>query len=81
MASRSKLPVVGSGGGKPKGEDASFSKGQKVWATLLPPPFDKLLGTVADIDERGRIEVLLKEEILGRRSWPVAPANLMAAVA
>lgn len=65
---------------KPKGEGASFERGQRVWATLLPPPFDKLLGTVADIDERGRIEVLLEEELFGRRSWPVAVERLKLAV-
>lgn len=40
----------------------------------------KPTGAVADIDERGRIEVLLEEEILGRRSWPVAAERLKLAV-
>ncbi|EAQ34687.1 hypothetical protein NB311A_02586 [Nitrobacter sp. Nb-311A] len=63
------------------GEGASFERGERVWATLLPAPFDKLLGTVADIDERGRIEVLLEEELFGRRCWPVAAERLKLAVA
>jgi transcription antitermination factor NusG len=67
---------------KPECDDGQrYEKGQRVWATLLPPPFDKLLGTIADIDERGRIEVLLEEEVFGRRCWPLAPAKLMPAVA
>lgn len=66
---------------KPKGDDGHcYEKGQRVWATLLPPPFDKLLATVVDIDERGRIEILLEEEIFGRRSWPITSGNLAPAV-
>lgn len=55
-------------------EEASpYRRGRKVWAEILPSPYDKLLATIEDMDAQGRVNVLLEIELLGRKVWPVAP--------
>jgi transcription antitermination factor NusG len=60
-------------------EQTPYRKGRKVWAELLPSPFNKLLATIEGLDDRGRVNVLLEIELLGRRSWPVEPHMLQFA--
>ena len=58
-------------------EEASpFRKGRKVWAEILPAPYNKLLAVIENMDSRGRINVLLEIELFGRKVWPVDPQML-----
>lgn len=53
---------------------SEWKKGDQVWVDILP--FQTVLANIGDIDARGRIEVLLEMELLGRKSWPVEPKQL-----
>jgi len=49
-----------------------YKVGEQVWVKHLMP-FRALLATVASFDARGRVEVLLEMELLGRKHWAIEP--------
>lgn len=49
-----------------------FEVGERVWVKEMLP-FTTLLANVSGYDARGRVEVLLEIEILGRKLWPIEP--------
>jgi len=53
---------------------SEWKKGEQVWVEILP--FQTVLANIGDVDARGRIEVLLELEMLGRKVWPVEPKQL-----
>lgn len=54
-----------------KGE---WTEGQEVWAEILP--YKTMLAKIGKVDGRGKIEVLLDIDVLGRRGWYVEPKHL-----
>lgn len=50
---------------------SEFTIGEQVWAEILP--FRAMLAKIVEFDARGRCEVLLDMEVLGRKIWPIAP--------
>jgi transcription antitermination factor NusG len=51
---------------------APFELGERVWVKDMLP-FTTLLANVSGFDARGRVEVLLEMEILGRKFWQIEP--------
>jgi transcription antitermination factor NusG len=54
-----------------------WQKGDEAWVDLLPNR--ALLAKVSGYDARGLIEVLLDEEVFGRKIWAVQPKQLLKA--
>lgn len=52
--------------------ESPFKFRDRVWVKDMLP-FTTLLAKVAGFDARGRIEVLLEVEVLGRKIWPIEP--------
>lgn len=56
---------------------SEWTAGSQVWVDLVPG-FSPLLAKIGKArDPRGRIEVLLAEDVFGRRAWSVEPKQLL----
>lgn len=56
-----------------KREENPYQKGRKAWVEIM---LRKMLATIDDLDDQGRINVLTEVEIFGRRVWPFKPHEL-----
>ena len=57
--------------------DYPFEIGAQVWVKDLLP-FQALLANVESYDKRGRAEVVLQLEVMGRKTWAIEPHRLQA---